>query len=105
MLQSVVPKTLPGARGAGVSGLGLSAGTAIGTAGLPTTSATRKDLTAEYAELLRSIPQLAPLGEVREMAANVNNALVGLEVNIAQGMQMSMLRQRLLPQLSRVRYA
>ena len=31
---------------------------------MPATSAARKDPTAEYAELLRSIPQLAPLGEV-----------------------------------------
>ncbi|GIL83130.1 hypothetical protein Vretimale_11463 [Volvox reticuliferus] len=63
---SVVPKALTPTRGAGVSALGLPPGAvaASGGPGLPATSAARKDPTAEYAELLRSIPQLAPLGEV-----------------------------------------
>ncbi|KXZ54500.1 hypothetical protein GPECTOR_4g565 [Gonium pectorale] len=61
---SVVPKAPPPLRGA-AGGLGLpSASTTSGGGALPATSAARKDPTAEYAELLRSIPQLAPLGEV-----------------------------------------
>ncbi|PNH02526.1 Coatomer subunit gamma-2 [Tetrabaena socialis] len=55
---SVVPKAPPATRSGGVGS------TTSGGGALPTTSATRKDPTAEYAELLRSIPQLAPLGEV-----------------------------------------
>eukprot|EP00198_Chlamydomonas_reinhardtii_P001857 XP_001691193.1 gamma-cop [Chlamydomonas reinhardtii] len=62
---SVVPKAPPPARAAGSGALGMpGASSTSGGGALPAASATRKDPTAEYAEMLRSIPQLAPLGEV-----------------------------------------
>ncbi|KAG2486424.1 hypothetical protein HYH03_014871 [Edaphochlamys debaryana] len=62
---SVVPKAPPPVRASGSSALGLATSTATNSSGgAAPTSAARKDPTAEYAELLRSIPQLAPLGEV-----------------------------------------
>ncbi len=64
MPQTVVPKAPPPVRAAPAGGLGLPQGASAGGA-QAATSAARKDPTAEYAELLRAIPQLAPLGEVR----------------------------------------
>ncbi|KAG2436060.1 hypothetical protein HYH02_011571 [Chlamydomonas schloesseri] len=62
---SVVPKAPPPSRVAGSGALGMpGASTTSGGGALPAASAARKDPTAEYAEMLRSIPQLAPLGEV-----------------------------------------
>lgn len=65
VVQAIVPKAASDSRRAATTGLATSTGPASSASStVATTSLARKAVADEYAALLKSVPQLAGLGEV-----------------------------------------